>query len=444
MNETRPKPQRWAAFANNYGMVLVLLILIAAFSVLTLERQSSTGADAGRVVARDIVNAHGSSSTVVVVAGLKPPDESFLREATDALEAAGVTVAATVGGRPADARRAIERVLQEGHSIDAIAATGDAARWSIYDRFESVGNSRCVSAAPTLWPTFAKSENVLNVANQTAIYAIIAIGMTMVIITAGIDLSVGSLVALSAVAAAVFIRDAGDGTETGAGLMIVGCCVGMGICALGGVFNGVMITRLGIPPFITTLAMMLMARGLARRLSDELSIQALPASFTWIGGAATFGIPNPVILMVVLYGVAHVVMSRTVFGRYVYAVGGNAEAARLSGVPVKRVIVVVYTLCGALAGLGGIVQSSKLGSGDPKLGLMFELDVIAAVVVGGTSLMGGEGRIFGTLIGAFIIAVIKNGMNLMKVGAPEQQIVLGAVVLLAVLVDTLKRRGTAH
>lgn len=444
MNETRPKPQRWAAFANNYGMVLVLLILIAAFSVLTLERQSSTGADAGRVVARDIVNAHGSSSTVVVVAGLKPPDESFLREATDALEAAGVTVAATVGGRPADARRAIERVLQEGHSIDAIAATGDAARWSIYDRFESVGNSRCVSAAPTLWPTFAKSENILNVANQTAIYAIIAIGMTMVIITAGIDLSVGSLVALSAVAAAVFIRDAGDGTETGAGLMIVGCCVGMGICALGGVFNGVMITRLGIPPFITTLAMMLMARGLARRLSDELSIQALPASFTWIGGAATFGIPNPVILMVVLYGVAHVVMSRTVFGRYAYAVGGNAEAARLSGVPVKRVIVVVYTLCGALAGLGGIVQSSKLGSGDPKLGLMFELDVIAAVVVGGTSLMGGEGRIFGTLIGAFIIAVIKNGMNLMKVGAPEQQIVLGAVVLLAVLVDTLKRRGTAH
>ncbi|MDG1896429.1 MAG: hypothetical protein P8J37_16120 [Fuerstiella sp.] len=444
MNETRPKPQRWAAFANNYGMVLVLLILIAAFSVLTLERQSSTGADAGRVVARDIVNAHGSSSTVVVVAGLKPPDESFLREATDALEAAGVTVAATVGGRPADARRAIERVLQEGHSIDAIAATGDAARWSIYDRFESVGNSRCVSAAPTLWPTFAKSENILNVANQTAIYAIIAIGMTMVIITAGIDLSVGSLVALSAVAAAVFIRDAGDGTETGAGLMIVGCCVGMGICALGGVFNGVMITRLGIPPFITTLAMMLMARGLARRLSDELSIQALPASFTWIGGAATFGIPNPVFLMVVLYGVAHVVMSRTVFGRYAYAVGGNAEAARLSGVPVKRVIVVVYTLCGALAGLGGIVQSSKLGSGDPKLGLMFELDVIAAVVVGGTSLMGGEGRIFGTLIGAFIIAVIKNGMNLMKVGAPEQQIVLGAVVLLAVLVDTLKRRGTAH
>lgn len=444
MNETRPKPQRWTAFANDYGMVLVLLILIAAFSVLTLERQSSTGPDAGRVVARDIVAAYGSPSVAVVVAGLKPPDEGFLREATNVLEAAGVTVAATVGGKPADARRTIERVLQEGHSIDAIAATGDAAKWSIYDRIESVGSDKCVSAAPALWPTFAKSENILNVANQTAIYAIIAIGMTMVIITAGIDLSVGSLVALAAVATAVFIREVGDGTETNTGLMVVACCVGMGVCALAGIFNGAMITGLGIPPFITTLAMMLMARGMARRLSDELSIQALPASFTWIGGAATFGIPNPVILMAVLYGVAHLVMSRTVFGRYVYAVGGNAEAARLSGVPVKRVVVVVYTLCGALAGLGGIVQSSKLGSGDPKLGLMFELDVIAAVVVGGTSLMGGEGRIFGTLIGAFIIAVIKNGMNLMKVGAPEQQIVLGAVVLLAVLVDTLKRRGTAH
>lgn len=441
MNDS--KPLRWKALANDYGMVLVLLILIAAFSVLTLERQSSTGSDAGRVVARNIIAAHGTSGTVVVVAGLKPPDERFLREAKEALEAGGVTVAAIVGGKPADARRTIERVLLEGHSIDAIAATGDAAKWSIYDRFESVGSNKCVSAAPALWPTFAKSENVLNVANQTAIYAIIAIGMTMVIITAGIDLSVGSLVAVAAVATAVFIRDVGEGTQTGTGLMIAGCCVGIGVCALAGIFNGAMITRLGIPPFITTLAMMLMARGLARRLSNELSIQALPASFTWIGGDTTFGIPNPVILMITLYGIAHIVMSRTVFGRYVYAVGGNAEAARLSGVPVKRVIVIVYTLCGALAGLGGIVQASKLGSGDPKLGLMFELDVIAAVVVGGTSLMGGEGRIFGTLIGAFIIAVIKNGMNLMKVGAPEQQIVLGAVVLLAVLVDTLKRRGTA-
>jgi len=186
--------------------------------------------------------------------------------------------------------------------------------------------------------------------------------------------------------------------------------------------------------------MMMVARGLARMVSDELSIQDLPDSFAWLGSGVTLGIPNPVILMVVLYVVAHVLMSTTVFGRYVYAVGGNAEAARLSGVPVKTVILAVYIICGLLSGLAGVVQSSKFGTGDPKLGMMFELDVIAAVVVGGTSLMGGEGRILGTLIGAFIIAVMKNGLNLLSVGAPEQQMVLGAVVLTAVLADTMKRR----
>jgi len=147
--------------------------------------------------------------------------------------------------------------------------------------------------------------------------------------------------------------------------------------------------------------------------------------------------------MVLLYILAHVVMSRMVFGRYVYAIGGNEEAARLSGVPVKRVLLAVYTICGALAGLGGIVLTSQLAAGDPKFGLMYELEVIAAVVVGGTSLLGGEGKIFGTLIGAFIIAVIKNGMNLTDVDPFNQKIVLGAVLLSAVLIDTLKRRRTA-
>ena len=190
-----------------------------------------------------------------------------------------------------------------------------------------------------------------------------------------------------------------------------------------------------------------MARGLARRITDEESISDLPQKFRSIAGSTElnllgyeFGLQNPVILMIVLYAIAHLIMTKTIFGRYVYAMGGNAEAARLSGVGVKKITLIVYTLCGALAGLGGILQASKL-SGDPKLGVMFELDVIAAVVVGGTSLMGGQGRIFGTLIGALIIAVIKNGMNLMKIGSSDQQIVLGAVILIAVLIDTLKRRG---
>ena len=151
-------------------------------------------------------------------------------------------------------------------------------------------------------------------------------------------------------------------------------------------------------------------------------------------------VPNPVWLMIVLYVIAHMVMSQTVFGRYVYAIGGNKEAARLSGVPVKLTLLIVYTVCGALSGLGGVVLASQLEAGDPKFGLMYELEVIAAVVVGGTSLMGGQGKIFGTLIGAFIIAVIKNGMNLMNVDPFNQRIVLGAVLLAAVLLDQLKRR----
>jgi len=206
-------------------------------------------------------------------------------------------------------------------------------------------------------------------------------------------------VALSAVAAGVFIRDYAGGDQARIGFMLLGCVLGIGLCAVAGIFNGWMITNFRIPPFIATLAMMLMARGGARRLSQELSIETLPVSYKWIGGGSTAGIPNPVLLMLILYVIAHLLMTRTIFGRYVYAVGGNREAARLSGVPVKTIIIIVYTVCGAMAGLGGIIQSSKFGSGDPKYGLMLELDVIAAVVVGGTSLMGGEGRILGTLVG---------------------------------------------
>jgi ribose transport system permease protein len=201
----------------------------------------------------------------------------------------------------------------------------------------------------------------------------------------------------------------------------------------------VFITRFQLPPFIVTLATMMMASGLAYRLSEGRSIAELPSTYFWLGSGHIFGIPNPVILMIVLYLAAHVVMSRMVFGRYIYAIGSNRRAAFLSGVPVERTLVAVYTICGAVAGLGGIVMSSQLSAGDPKFGLMYELEVIAAVVVGGTSLKGGQGKIFGTLIGAFIISVIKNGMNLTGVHPFNQKIVLGAVLLAAVLLDRLRR-----
>jgi len=443
LTSSKHNSQLWKTVANDYGMVFVLLLLVVVLSALTLQEQNPSGAEAGRIVANEILAKQGADVSVAVIAESTSVDTAFVEGATKALDEGGATVVVRISGKPRDARQAIEAALADGHEIDAIAATGDTAEWTIYDRFEGINSDNIVSPVPYTWPTFARLDNLLSVANQTAIYAIIAIGMTMVIITAGIDLSVGSLVALASVAAAISIRDFGGGRDAGVGMMLVGCLIGTGVCALAGLFNGTMITRFRIPPFIATLAMMMMAKGLALRLSAGESISAVPDSFRWIGGGTTLGIPNPVILMLVLYGVAHVMMSMTVFGRYVYAVGGNAEAARLSGVAVKPVTLVVYTLCGALAGLGGIVQSSKLGTGDPKLGLMYELEVIAAVVVGGTSLMGGEGKIFGTLIGAFIIAVIKNGMNLMNVGSYEQQIVLGAVVLIAVLVDTWKRGGTA-
>ena len=433
----------WLAnpFIRDYGMVFVLLLLGLLFSALTVRQQHPTGADAGRQVADFILDEHGDAAGVLIVGRPTAEDEEFTTAVAERLQARGATVLDTVNGSAVDARKAIEGILADGKTIDAIAANDVTAKWTVYDRFDAVGSDSIVTPSPYTWPDFLKVSNLLGVANQTAIYAIIAIGMTMVIITAGIDLSVGSLVALASVTSAILIRDLGGGSNAGIGMVIVGMLAGITVCALAGVFNGVMVTAFGIPPFIVTLGMMMMASGLSFRLAEGRSIPELPEAFFWLGRGQTMGVPNPVLLMIVLYIIAHVVMSQMVFGRYVYAIGGNEEAARLSGVPVKRVLLAVYTICGALAGLGGIVLTSQLSAGDPKFGQMYELEVIAAVVVGGTSLMGGQGKILGTLIGAFIIAVIKNGMNLTDVDPFNQKIVLGAVLTGAVLLDTLKRRG---
>ena len=427
---------------RDYGMIFVLLVLASLFSVLTIKQQHPTGEAAGRQVADFIISQNGRQARVLIVTRNTGEDLAFANGVATSLKSAGATVLDNVNGAASDAKRAIDSILASGDEIDAIAANDVTAKWPVYDRYPEVGSGKCIVPSSYTWPDFLKVSNLLGVANQTAIYAMIAIGMTMVIITGGIDLSVGSLVALASVCTAIMIRDAGGGSRAGVGLVVSAAIVGIGICTLAGAFNGFMITTFQIPPFIVTLSMMMMASGLSYRLSSGRSIPELPTSFFWLGRAESAGIPNPILLMLVLYIIAHVVMSRTVFGRYVYAIGGNAEAARLSGVPVKRILMSVYTICGALAGLGGIVLTSQLSAGDPKFGLMYELEVIAAVVVGGTSLMGGRGKIFGTLIGAFIIAVIKNGMNLKDVDPFNQKIVLGAVLMLAVLIDTLKRRNS--
>ncbi len=429
-------------FIRDYGMIFVLLVLAGLFSVLTIKQQHPTGEAAGRQVADFIISRKGHQARVLIVTRNTGDDLAFAEGVATSLKHLGATVLDNVNGTASDAKRAIDVILASGGEIDAIAANDVTAKWPVYDRYPEVGSGKCIVPSSYAWPDFLKISNLLGVANQTAIYAMIAIGMTMVIITGGIDLSVGSLVALSSVCTAIMIRDGCGGVEAGIGVVIVAALAGVCICALAGAFNGFMITAFQVPPFIVTLSMMMMASGLSYRLSSGRSIPELPTSFFWVGRGRAAGIPNPILLMFFLYIVAHIVMSRTVFGRYVYAIGGNADAARLSGVPVKRILMWVYTICGALAGLGGIVLTSQLSAGDPKFGLMYELEVIAAVVVGGTSLMGGRGKIFGTLIGAFIIAVIKNGMNLKDVDPFNQKIVLGAVLMLAVLFDTLKRRNS--
>jgi ribose transport system permease protein len=426
----------FSRFSNDYGMIFVLVLLIIGFSIATIEPQYPQGAEAGRRVAETIVEQHGSDVRVLVAAGSRPGDLEFTETVAENLELAGATVLNRVNGTPGNAGQAIREIKGRGEQIDVIAATEASARWPAFDRFPNV-----VEIEPDhWWPIMLQTNSLLGLAKQTAVYAIIAIGMTMVIITAGIDLSVGSLVALASVTTALVIQKFGGGVDTSAMVMLLAFAAGIAVCAAAGLFTGFMVTAFRLPSFIVTLGVMMMARGLALRLVHGESI-SLPQSLSWLGSGRMLGVPNSVWLMFALYGIAHVVMSRTVFGRYIYAIGGNAEAARLSGVPVRRVQFAVYVICGALAGLGGIVETSTLTTGDPTLGKEYELQVIAAVVVGGASLMGGRGKIFGTLIGAFIIAVIQKGMNLTGIQSFDQKIVLGGVLLAAVLIDTLKRRG---
>lgn len=428
---------------RDYGMIFVLLLLAGLFSVLTMKDQFPTGEEAGRQVAQQILAQNDTGANVLVVVRDTEADRALAAAAVDELEAAGITILQVVNGGPADARKAIESLIDENITIDAIAANDVTAKWNIYDRYDEVGQRKCVVPQSYRWPDFLKSTNLIGVANQTSIYAIIAIGMTMVIITGGIDLSVGSLVALSAVVVALFLRDHAGGREASPAMVFVAIAAGLGTTAFAGFLAGRLITKYQLPPFIATLGMMMMASGLAFRLSEGSSIPELPPSFFILGRSSIYGIPIPVLLMISAYLVANFVMSRTVFGRYVYAIGGNAKAAHLSGVPVKRTLITVYIASAVLAGFGGMILASQLAAGDPKYGTMYELEVIAAVVVGGTSLMGGRGKIFGTLIGAFIITVIRNGMNLTDVDPFNQKIVLGAVLVVAVALDMLKRQHSS-
>jgi len=433
--------RRFAArFFSDYGMLAVLLLLVVFFSMVTIEKHKPVGADAAQSVARQIAASQGGR--VLVVARTSAPDTDFASALDGLLKARGIEVIGPVVGEPRDIRLAFESAAQAGTPVSVIATTERNA-WMVDQIKSQVGalaQTRVVIPESYRWPVFLRSDNLINVANQIVVIAIIAIGMTMVIITGGIDLSVGSLIALSAVVTGSLIARLG-GTTASPLAMLAASLGAMLLCGVVGLFSGLMVAAFRMPPFIATLGMMLVASGAAYLISGGESLYQIPDGFVWLGrGTAFLGIPNAVVLMVILYAVAHVLMSRMTLGRYIYAVGGNVEAARLSGVNVTAVLLFVFGASGLMAGLGGGVLTSQLKSGAPTYGLLYELYAIAAAVLGGTSLAGGQGKVLGTLIGALIIGVIQNGMNLTGIQSYTQKVVLGLVILGAVLLDMLRRK----
>lgn len=429
---------------SDYGMIFVLLLLCVFFSAVTLTEQTPTGEAAARQLASDVKSLVKKDGRVLIAVRPQAEDQAFAHELEQSLSQAGIP-ATVVTGEPRDAREALAKLAASQQPLSAIAGNHVTASWLVFSDiptdFPALGHPRIVKPRSYRWPNFLKSENLLNIANQIAVIAIVAIGMTMVIITAGIDLSVGSLIALSAVLASRFIRDYAGATHASAIGMVIACLAAIALCGMVGAFSGFLITWFRMPPFIVTLSIMFIGSGLAYRLAHEQSIYQLPDSFVWLGrGANLLHLPNAVVLMLLLYVLAHILMSRMRLGRYIYAVGGNREAARLSGVPVRRVLLIAYIASALFAGLGGVIMASLLKSGSPTYGSAYELYVIAAVVVGGTSISGGEGRMLNTLVGAFTIAVIYNGMNLTNVESQTQKIVFGLVILAAVLLDNLRHR----
>lgn len=286
---------------------------------------------------------------------------------------------------------------------------------------------------PTTRTTFMTPKNVFNILRQNASNLFLATGMTMVIILGGIELSVGSVIALSGVVAAGCVINFGLPE-------IIGFLAAIAVGAVVGMFNGIVICKTDIPPFIVTLASMNITKGIALVLTGGSPIRCMTDAFKFPGAGYVGPVPTPVILMIIVFIIAAFMINRTQLGRHIYAVGGNAQAAKFSGINVQRVKFIVYTYTGIMSGIAGVVVASRLYSGQPTAGDGAEMDAIAAVVVGGTSMSGGSGRLGGTLIGVLIIGVLNNGLNLLGVDSNWQYIVKGLVILLAVYVDFIRNK----
>jgi len=285
---------------------------------------------------------------------------------------------------------------------------------------------------------FFTVDNGWNVMRQISVNICISVGMTLVVLTGGIDLSVGSVLAIGGAIAAGLLK---FGIEIPSGNLYIGFTLlgsilgGLAIGSLLGLFNGWTITKFKVPPFVATLAMLTIARGFTMLYTKGFPISNLGDSFAYIGTGWFIGIPVPVWISAVVIVVAIIITQKTALGRYIYAIGGNEHASKLSGINISKVKIIVYGIAGMLAAIGGIIVTSRLDSAQPNAGMSYELDAIAAVVIGGTSLSGGRGTIMGTVLGALIIGVLNNGLVLLNVSPFWQQVVKGGVILLAVIID---------
>lgn len=285
-------------------------------------------------------------------------------------------------------------------------------------------------------PAFRSFGNLINILQQVTVIAVLALGVNVVIFTGGIDISVGSVVAFTGIIMGKIIVEGGQPP-------VLGVVIALIVGALCGTFNGIMISKFKLQPMIATLAMMSMARGAALTLADGQTITGYSAGFRWIGVGVIPGtqIPVQIIFMILLYGIFYYIMKYRKFGRYIYSIGGNEEATRLSGINVNLYKTLAYTVSGLCAAIASVILVAKLNSAQSTAGLDYEMDAIASCVIGGTSLLGGFGSVWGTFIGAIIMIVIRNGLNLLNISSNLQKLVIGVVILLAVLADSLRHKA---
>lgn len=284
--------------------------------------------------------------------------------------------------------------------------------------------------------TFLTSRNILNICRQVSMTGICSVGMTMVLLTGGIDISVGSIIALVGVVSAKLVAEAGMPIFPA---MLIGVAVG----AFCGLINGIMVARFEVPALITTLAMQTMARGAAYILTSGIPVYGLPEEIRTLGQGYLLGIPIPVIIMVLIFVFGWWLLEQTRFGRYTYAIGGNQEVARLSGINIMKIKIIIYTLSGFFAGLSGVIMLSRINSGQPNTSEGFEMDVITGAVLGGISVAGGEGKLINVIAGVLIMGMLSNGMTLMNLDEYWQWVVKGIVLLAAVTFDNLQRKRNA-